>query len=185
MKRKIVTLITTVLLLGATAPLSVNAAGFVQDTTGVKYQYDDGTFAVNTWVQVGNSIYRLDQNGVVQTGWIQVGALWYFLDANGICTNPWGDANPPTEVVQQNSQSQVFTDWVPYSTTDLKTLLYDMATGNVIFDGFQYWASPEYANMLANEEIVYYNDVSPDTIPHDNGSYLRNLDTSTVNWITE
>lgn len=77
---------------------TVWAAGFVQDTAGVKYQNDDGSFAADTWLQVGDSIYHVDADGLVQTGWIQVGSFWYFLDANGICTNSEGVTVPPADM---------------------------------------------------------------------------------------
>ena len=86
MKKRIVTLLTTALLLSFAFSSTVSAAGFVQDTAGVKFQNDDGSFAANTWVQAGTGIYHLDAAGFVQTGWIQVGELWYYLDETGVCT---------------------------------------------------------------------------------------------------
>lgn len=95
MKKRIVTLLTTALLLSFAFSSTVSAAGFVQDTAGVKFQNDDGSFAANTWVQAGTGIYHLDAAGFVQTGWIQVGELWYYLDETGVCTNPEGSPVGP------------------------------------------------------------------------------------------
>ncbi len=95
MKKRIVTLLTTALLLSFAFSSTVSAAGFVQDTSGVKFQNDDGSFAANTWVQAGTGIYHLDAAGFVQTGWIQVGDLWYYLDETGVCTNPEGSPVGP------------------------------------------------------------------------------------------
>jgi hypothetical protein len=58
---------------------------------------------------------------------------------------------------------QKFTDYVPYSTSSLETLAREVLNGNVVYFDGQYWATPEFANMIANEEVVYENDVSPDT----------------------
>lgn len=55
MKKRIVTLLTTALLLSFAFSSTVSAAGFVQDTAGVKFQNDDGSFAANTWVQAGTA----------------------------------------------------------------------------------------------------------------------------------
>lgn len=143
-------------------PQTVHAAGFVQDISGVKYQNDDGTFLINSWVQVGQNIYHVDENGIVQTGWIQVGNLWYFLDANGICTNPAGTAAPPAEAavaaaVPDNAApsaasqtGNIFADagWVPFQTADANALNNGVAAGLVGFDGVQYWAAPAYVQLL-------------------------------------
>ena len=56
MKKRIVTLLTTALLLSFAFSSTVSAAGFVQDTSGVQFQNDDGSFAANTWVQAGTGI---------------------------------------------------------------------------------------------------------------------------------
>ena len=145
------------------------AAGFVQDEGGVKYQNDDGTFSLNTFIQIEDSIYHLDENGFVQFGWIQVGDLWYFMDNTGVCVNPWGEVNPPAEqpapaeepVKNEAVETRPSSEWVPYSTSDLNTLANAMAKGYVIFDGTQYWATREYVDMLSNENIVYLNDLAP------------------------
>lgn len=165
MKKHIIGLFTIITLLSLSFSSTALAAGFVQDSGGVKYQYDDGTFAINTFVQVVDSIYHLDENGYVQFGWIQVGELWYFLDSNGICVNPWGESDPPEEVVQkevaqETSSSTVSSGWTPYSTSDLNTLADAIAKGYVVYDGTQYWASPEYVKMISNTRIVYINDIS-------------------------
>lgn len=51
-------------------------------------------------------------------------------------------------------------DWVPYSTSDLSSLLKYLASGDVIEYNGQYYASPELFNMLSNEEVVYERDLS-------------------------
>lgn len=58
-----------------------------------------------------------------------------------------------------------FTEWVPYSTTDLQLLLDNIAKGNVILYNGIYWASPTYANSLANEVVVYQNDIAGEVKP--------------------
>lgn len=76
----------------------------------------------------------------------------------------------PEPVVQPEAQTAQtgenlpanFTEWVPYSTSDLQLLLDNIAKGNVIMYNGIYWASPTYANSLANEVIVYQNDIAGD-----------------------
>lgn len=163
MKKKIVTLLTAALLFSATIPTTVNAAGFVQDTAGVKYQNDDGTYAVDSWVQVGANIYHVDINGIVQTDWIQVGNLWYYLDATGICTNPEGTAIPPAQQTAESvpqSNPFVAAGWTVYTPSDPTLLQNGVAAGLIGFDGTQYWAAPGFTTAIApavnpQETIVY------------------------------
>lgn len=127
-------------------PQTVHAAGFVQDTAGVKYQNDDGTFLIDAWVQVGENIYHLDANGFVQTGWIQVGDLWYFLDANGVCTNPEGTTTPPANVtIPETENIFAAAGWIPFQTADPVLLNGGITAGLIGFDGVQYWAEPTFA----------------------------------------
>lgn len=63
----------------------------------------------------------------------------------------------------QEKPEQKFTDYVPYSTSSLETLAREVLNGNVVYFDGQYWATPEFANMIANEEVVYENDISQDT----------------------
>lgn len=147
-------------------PQTVHAAGFVQDAAGVKYQNDDGSFLINSWVQIGQNIYHLDANGIVQTGWIQVGNLWYFLDANGVCTNPAGTTTPPAELTAtaapapaaastaapatapaSSDVAKMFAaaGWVPFQTADASLLSNGIAAGLIGTDGAQYWAEPTFA----------------------------------------
>ncbi|MBQ7839596.1 MAG: hypothetical protein IJ390_03785 [Lachnospiraceae bacterium] len=156
-------------------PQTVEAAGFVQDTAGVMYQNDDGSFLKDSWVQVGQNIYHLDANGYVQFGWIQVGKLWYNLGTDGICINPNGSAAPtdtasvqasvtasPAAAAQASGTAaasqtaaggtgNIFADagWVPFQTADANILNSGVAAGFIGFDGAKYWAEPTFAAYAA------------------------------------
>lgn len=161
-KTSILTSLASLCLAFLLFPQTAQAAGFVQDSTGVKYQNDDGTFLKDSWVQVGQNIYHLDANGNVQTGWIQVGNLWYLLDANGVCTNPAGTAAPPAETAASAAPAADAADaaasatgnlfasagWLPFSTADAGILNYGLSAGLVGFDGTQYWAAPAYVQFI-------------------------------------
>lgn len=70
----------------------------------------------------------------------------------------------PTNKPKKKAEAKKdYSDWVLYSTGDLKLLARNILEGNVIFDGEQYWCSPEYFKMIQNEEVVYYNDIADDT----------------------
>lgn len=62
----------------------------------------------------------------------------------------------------QEITEQKFTDYVPYSTSSLETLARELISGNVVYFDGQYWATPEFTNMIDNEEIVYENNIAPD-----------------------
>lgn len=70
-----------------------------------------------------------------------------------------------------------FTEWVPYSTSDLQLLLNNIAKGNVILYNGVYWASPTYANSISNEVIVYQNDIASDA-PVSNRFNFSEFDTT-------
>lgn len=180
-KSKLLTSLAAIGIAFLMLPQTVHAAGFVQDTTGVKYQNDDGSFLINSWVQVGQNIYHLDANGIVQTGWIQVGNLWYLLDANGVCTNPAGTATPPADAITPAvpapaaisavpapaatpATNNIFANagWIPFQTTDATLLNSGVAAGLVGSDGTQYWAEPTFA--AAAQAHISHTSPDPATL---------------------
>lgn len=102
MKKRIAALLLALGVVVCTPSVSADAAGFVPSPDGLKVMYmqDDGSYLVDSWVQVGQSIYRLGADGSVQFGWIQVGDLWYYMDNTGVCTNPEGSAVAPAGLTQ-------------------------------------------------------------------------------------
>lgn len=122
-------------------PKTADAAGFVQDAAGIKYQNDDGSYLTDSWVQVGE--------------------LWYLLDANGFCTNPTGSISPTVPVTMNNIFANA--GWIPFQTTDAALLNNGIALGLIGFDGAQYWAEPTFAAQFATPEVTYAEQ--PDVIP--------------------
>ncbi len=47
---------------------------------------------------------------------------------------------------------------VPYHTSSLQTLTQNLLNGDVIYVEGQYYATPEYANLLANSTVYYLSD---------------------------
>lgn len=47
---------------------------------------------------------------------------------------------------------------VPYDTSNLQTLTENLLKGNVIYINGQYYATPEYANLLSNPVVHYLSD---------------------------
>lgn len=75
------------------------------------------------------------------------------------------DWDNKTQTVFASNYDFSSNDWIPYSTGDLSTLITNVLKGNVVYYNGQYWASPEYSNMIANEQVIYFNDISPETEP--------------------
>ena len=51
-----------------------------QNKNGYWYEFSDGTYAKNQWLQVSGKWYHFNAGGYMQTGWLQIGDKWYFLD---------------------------------------------------------------------------------------------------------
>lgn len=69
----------------------------------------------------------------------------------------WDSSMKSVVLITDNA---VFNGYYPYSTGSIFTLTANILKGNVVYYKGQYWATPEYAKMLGNENIVYYNDIS-------------------------
>lgn len=116
-------------LLIATAVLSalmsstVFAAEWKQDANGWRYQNDDGSFQINSWIQENGKWYCFDSNGYMLTGWVStVGGKWYYMnpagdartedyiengvtyhfDQNGVCQNPTKTMDQSQEEYNKN-----------------------------------------------------------------------------------
>lgn len=75
------------------------------------------------------------------------------------------EASTKTVFVSDATAAVKFDTYVPYSTSNWATLAKDLLEGNVVYYNGQYWATPEFANMIGNEEIVSYTDVSEGRTP--------------------
>lgn len=75
---------------------------------------------------------------------------------------PEPEVTPAPEAQNGEELPANFSEWVPYNTSDWGLIVTNIQNGNVICYNGQYWASPEYANSIANEEVVYFHDISED-----------------------
>lgn len=71
------------------------------------------------------------------------------------------DWDNTTKTVVITTKDKDYSDWVPYSTSNLKTLLSNILSGDVVYYNGRYLASPELVKILSNENIVYENDINP------------------------
>lgn len=81
------------------------------DKRGAWYEYTNGTYPVNAWLELGghsyhfnadgyldvntwvlgtdNKWYFVNGNGIMVTGWNYINDEWYYMDASGVMTTGW------------------------------------------------------------------------------------------------
>ncbi len=65
--------------------ITVHAAqGWVQDSVGYYYLYEDGTWAANKWEQIEGKWYYFNSSGYRVTGWQKISDIWYYFGENGV-----------------------------------------------------------------------------------------------------
>ena len=57
---------------------------WVQADEGWRYQYEDGAFAIDTWIALDGERYHFDKDGWMQVGWIEVDGNDYYLNEDGV-----------------------------------------------------------------------------------------------------
>ena len=64
--------------------------GWKQNSTGWWYQYKDGSYPTNKWVEINNEWFRFDENGYCLINqWKKDGDFWYWLDDRGAMATGW------------------------------------------------------------------------------------------------
>ena len=71
------------LALTAGSAMTSLAAGFVSTSQGMKYQWGDGSYCTNNWVQYRNHWFYSGNDQLMRTGWIQRDGSWYFAADSG------------------------------------------------------------------------------------------------------
>ncbi|OQB13560.1 MAG: hypothetical protein BWY15_01635 [Firmicutes bacterium ADurb.Bin193] len=76
-------------------------------------------------------------------------------------------------------------EFVPYSTSSIKTLLENVLKGNVVYINGQYYATPDYVKMMTNVQVHYFgNDLNTAIYPQENRNTLADFDESKIEWIS-
>ena len=63
--------------------------GYVQTDNGVMWMQEDGTWAVNRWLYVGDKTYHVDENGYIQSGLTSINGKVYYLYQEGTIARSW------------------------------------------------------------------------------------------------
>lgn len=84
MKKKSFGIAVGSMLLSVALTSNVFAASWVKRPDGYFYQYDNGTFAANTWELVDGKWYSFNGIGRMRANaWFEENGNWYYLDENG------------------------------------------------------------------------------------------------------
>ncbi len=86
-KRLAVGIVAAAMLMTSTA--TAFAAEWKQNETGWWYENEDGTYPVNSWVQVNGVWYFFNQEGYMSTGWGWDNGNWYFTNSDGAMLTGW------------------------------------------------------------------------------------------------
>ena len=110
------------------------------------FQYSDGTYPANEFVEIDGATYHFDANGYMTTGWMRTTyegtnstEAWYHFDNSGVMSTGWQfingvwyhfdeDGEMATGTVEINGQKQLFTPsgkWVSGWTHDRWTYYTD------------------------------------------------------------
>lgn len=61
-----------------------------QNSTGWWWEYPDGSYAKNTWLQIDNYWYYFNNDGYMLSGWQYINNEWYYLNPGSINDIPFG-----------------------------------------------------------------------------------------------
>lgn len=153
-----------------TAPISSNPTTFPeQNILPETPPHDEESIEVEEIAGGSQSI--ISEDASIKTGWIKESDQWYYFDSTGkartddlltdVMTfkfNPDGSCYNFYENTIPSEQA----GWSNYSTSSISRLATNILKGNVIYYAGQYWATPDYFNMLKNEDIVYEHDIATD-----------------------
>lgn len=149
MKLFIATFIATL-----TFSITAFAGEWKQDSTGWWYQNDDGSYPTNQWQEINKKKYYFNESGYMRTDDLTLGKVTYHFDETGACTNPFG------HTIYNDDGSIDYSNWIPYDTGSLSTFSDDLINGRIVKINGQYYASPEYVNMMATA-TEHVHDVAP------------------------
>ena len=60
-----------------------------KSSKGWYYEYSDGTYATEMWIQEGNKWYYVNKYGYRMTSWQKVGKKWYYFESDGTMQTKW------------------------------------------------------------------------------------------------
>jgi len=155
---------------GLLAGIIIATSLVVMAATGIKEAYfNNAVKLIVDGKEIKTEIVTVTPEGQINgKNYVSVRDLAEALGA----TVTWDGAKKEIQISTRTNTEVDYSGWVPYSTSNLELLIDNIKKGYVVYYNGQYLASPEYVEMISNEEVVYENDVSNDS---SNNSGRRSL----------
>ena len=169
MKR--IPIILTIASITLTTPFFTFAGEWKEDTTGYWYQNDDGSSPSESWQNINGKWYYFKPNGYMNVGWIKVSDKWYYCEKSGemrtaeLATDVFTfkfNEDGSCRSFYENTHPSTQAGWVIYGTSSLSTWADAIVRGKIVYYNGSYWATPDYANLAKNEQVVYFHDIASD-----------------------
>ena len=170
MKKGLILLSTVMLLTGCSTGISQEVYDqTVNEKEALQTSYNE---AIKKNDELSKQIKKSeDENAQLQKKVEELSAELDDLEAKqnvSAAVEPQVPSAPAVSAPQQD-----LTGWVAYDTDDMGSLMSNIAKGNVVYANGGYWASPEYAKMMSEEDVVYVRDVAKDNPSSDDSDYTK------------
>lgn len=101
----------------ATGTTQLQPIGFTKTDGGIRYYYEDGTYAVGT-VKIDGIAYLFDNNGIERTGWRTVGGIRRYYDPEtGVAVCGWLELGGERYYIDRDKgkmTGEITVDGIPY-----------------------------------------------------------------------
>ena len=86
LKLKITSMALALTLLASSAPITAYAAEgkWKENETGIWYEFSDGTYPKNQWMEIDGSWYFFGEHGYATIGWRELDGEWYYFNSKGV-----------------------------------------------------------------------------------------------------
>ncbi len=112
LKLKITSMALALTLLASSAPIVAYAAEsaegvWKEDDTGIWYEYEDGTYPENQWMEIDEKWYLFGENGYATVGWKEISEKWYYFNEKGEMLTGFQEITKKTQDEDGNEKSEV------------------------------------------------------------------------------
>lgn len=76
-------------LIGSAMPARAASQGWRKDSAGWWYQFSDGSYARQVWLNENDTWYAVDAEGYMVTGWCKLDGAWYYFRPDGVMHTGW------------------------------------------------------------------------------------------------
>lgn len=99
--------------------------GLVESADGLKYQYSDGTYAKDEWVDIDDDTYFFDENGIAATGLWEIDDDLYYFNDEGVMQTGWQEVDDDTYFFDEDGKAVT-------GTVEIDGVDYEFASDGVL-----------------------------------------------------